>query len=275
MNIKEILNNNKLILMIKNCYYQLSKTKEQLQQEIEFNICKNNIKYFLETYCKIITLEKGLSNFKLKDYQNDILDLIMNNNKIFILKSRQIGFSTLIALYLVYKIIFDSNKTIAIITSNVSQSKEILSTVYEIYDSLPEFIKNDTTLKNRNRENCITNNNLKIITGGIKDSFLRGISVHELILDEFSFVSSDILDDFFKTYVPIIMSNNKSKIIIGTSLNKDNDYFMELLEDVKTNKEFSFIDVNVDNYHLHTEEQECYHRSVLGNKRYEQEFLNK
>ena len=54
-------------------------TKEQVQ---EIRKCKKDPIYFIENYCKIVTLDEGLIPFKLYDVQKDLIRTIIENRKI-------------------------------------------------------------------------------------------------------------------------------------------------------------------------------------------------
>lgn len=57
----------------------------------ELKRCKDDIIYFIENYCKIVTLDKGLVLFKLYDYQKELLRLYQNHKFVISMQSRQSG----------------------------------------------------------------------------------------------------------------------------------------------------------------------------------------
>lgn len=57
----------------------------------ELKKCKQDIFYFAEKYCMIKTDEGQYTHFKLRDYQNNALQVIQDNRKIAYMASRQIG----------------------------------------------------------------------------------------------------------------------------------------------------------------------------------------
>ena len=46
---------------------------------LEYQKCMNDPAYFAKTYCKIISLDKGLVNFDLYPYQEKMFDQFSNN----------------------------------------------------------------------------------------------------------------------------------------------------------------------------------------------------
>jgi len=66
-------------------------TPEQIQEYIK---CKNDYIYFIETYCQIVTLDRGLQPFKLYECQKKKLDIIHQNRKVILMEGRQQGKTT-------------------------------------------------------------------------------------------------------------------------------------------------------------------------------------
>jgi hypothetical protein len=63
-------------------------TPEQFQEYVK---CKSDYIYFIENYCQIVTLDKGLQPFKLYECQKKKLDIIHNNRKVILMEGRQQG----------------------------------------------------------------------------------------------------------------------------------------------------------------------------------------
>jgi len=73
-------------------YYQpnqiLPRTKEHVEEIIK---CKNDVVYFSENYCYIISLDKGEHIVELRDYQKQQLNMMLTEDFIVFLSSRQTG----------------------------------------------------------------------------------------------------------------------------------------------------------------------------------------
>ena len=63
------------------------RTHEEIQEWLR---CKNDIIYFVEKYCKLMTPE-GIKNVKLRDYQQNYLNHLMNHRLSIYLACRQCG----------------------------------------------------------------------------------------------------------------------------------------------------------------------------------------
>lgn len=55
---------------------EIAFTQDQVEEYLK---CKDDPFYFIENYCKIITLDKGLQQMTLFDYQRDIIQMILEN----------------------------------------------------------------------------------------------------------------------------------------------------------------------------------------------------
>lgn len=57
----------------------------------EYVKCMNDPVYFIRTYCKVVSLDRGFVNFDLYDYQERFITAIHNNRKVAGMFSRQQG----------------------------------------------------------------------------------------------------------------------------------------------------------------------------------------
>jgi len=60
-------------------------TKEQIEEYIK---CADDPIYFIEEYCKIVTLDHGLQPFKLYDCQKKKVKIIHDNSKVILMEGR-------------------------------------------------------------------------------------------------------------------------------------------------------------------------------------------
>ena len=61
------------------------------EEYAEYIRCATDIHHYSEKYCKIKTEDGEILNMKLRPYQKDILDLIVNNRFSILMASRQCG----------------------------------------------------------------------------------------------------------------------------------------------------------------------------------------
>jgi len=65
----------------------------------EYVKCAKSASYFMKKYCMIQHPTKGKVPFHLYPYQEDTLEDFQENDRMVILKSRQLGISTLVGGY--------------------------------------------------------------------------------------------------------------------------------------------------------------------------------
>ena len=66
-------------------------TEEQVQEWLK---CSKDPIYFIENYCKIISLDHGLIQFKLYECQREKVKIIHENRKVILMEGRQQGKTT-------------------------------------------------------------------------------------------------------------------------------------------------------------------------------------
>jgi hypothetical protein len=98
-------------------------------------------KFYLENFTKIKIKEGGLAPFILKDCQKDVFNTLKNNNRIMVLKSRQLGFSTAIAGYFYHQTITNPGVTTALIGYNSDLVSELLDKIKIFHKTTPVEIR--------------------------------------------------------------------------------------------------------------------------------------
>ena len=71
---------------LKKCGVALEYTEEQI---IELKKCSEDPIYFIDNYCQIVTLDKGVQPFKLWDFQKELIELYHNQRMVITMMSRQ------------------------------------------------------------------------------------------------------------------------------------------------------------------------------------------
>lgn len=200
----------------------LEYTKDQLQEYIK---CANSFEYFCKKYVKIIHVDKGLIDFIPFGYQLKMAETFGDNRFVLCKLPRQCGKTTIVAAFILHKILFSENYIVAILANKEKQSKEILSRIKFAYQYLPKWIQQGVVEWNKN--NIELENGSKIFSSATSTDAARGQSYSLVYLDEFSFVPRNIQSDFFTSVFPTISSGTETKMIITTTP-KGMDYFYKL-----------------------------------------------
>ena len=110
------------------------------QQVKEIIKCGKDPNYFFKNYLKIQHPVKGLIPFDTFPFQDDCVDQFNDNRFNIVLKSRQLGMSTLVAGYSVWMAIFQREKNILIIATKLAVAQNFITKVKTMIRSLPKWL---------------------------------------------------------------------------------------------------------------------------------------
>jgi hypothetical protein len=192
--------------------YQHDFTKEQLE---EFVRCSEDAIYFIENYCKIVTLDRGLQPFKLYDCQKRKVDFIMNNRKTILMEGRQQGKTITSAACILHYTIFQDNKNVAIMANKTAAAREVLSRYQIMYENLPIWMQQG--VKTWNKGDVDLENGSRVFTSATTTSGIRGKSVNWLYIDEAAIIPNNIADEFFASVYPTISAGETTKILLTST----------------------------------------------------------
>ena len=115
----------------------------------EMKRCENDPIYFMETYVKVIDPKRGAVPFKLYDYQREMVLAIHENKDTILLCSRQMGKTTVAAMYILWFATFQKDRRCIIASKAMSHAVAIQSRVKFAYENLPSWIKAGCKFYNR------------------------------------------------------------------------------------------------------------------------------
>jgi hypothetical protein len=147
------------------------------ESEVEqFIKCSEDPTYFIENFVKIITVDKGFVNVSLYDFQKRAVNLIHDNRRVIIKAGRQVGKTTLVVGYILWYVLFNEDKTVAILANKAKTSREILNRIKLAYESLPLWIQQG--VKTWNKGDIELENNCRILAESTASSAVRGYSIN-------------------------------------------------------------------------------------------------
>jgi hypothetical protein len=225
--------------LLKKAYVPIEYTQEQIEEVIK---CSKDINYFIKTYTKIINLDKGLINFDMYPFQEDMSRTIVDNRFTVIKTCRQAGKTTTAAAVILWHAIFNDSYTIAILANKLSTAREILSRVQRGYENLPKWLQQGVVTWNKT--NIELENGSQIIAASTASSAIRGFSINFLYLDEFSFVPRNIQDDFFTSVYPTIVSGTNTKVVITSTPNGFDLFYKIWINSVEGRNEYANFSVS-------------------------------
>lgn len=120
-----------------------------IEQEQEIIRCVTNPIYFIETYLTIFDQTQGIAgtivNFKLFDFQKELIHTYIDNRFIIANKYRQAGISTTTCAYIAWYVMFNSNRQVAIIANKLETARdEIMSDVVGFIENCPAWLRPKT-----------------------------------------------------------------------------------------------------------------------------------
>jgi len=113
-------------------------TKQQQVNEIVR--CGKDPAYFIRKYAKIQHPLKGTIPFDLYPFQEECLQVFQDNRFNIVLKSRQLGLSTVSAAYATWMAIFYKDKNILVIATKLATAQNFIRKVYVMLQSLPKWL---------------------------------------------------------------------------------------------------------------------------------------
>lgn len=253
---------------LKSIGVQISYTPEKLQ---EFLKCQEDPIYFIKKYIKIISLDHGIVPFILYDYQVNFILALHNNRRTIGMMPRQHGKTTTVAAYLVWYVIFNDAKTVAVLANKAAAAREIMSRIQLMYEHLPKWLQQGVS--EWNKGSISLENNSKIFTAATSSSGIRGKSVNFLLIDECAIIPNTVADEFFTATYPTISAGQTTKIALTSTplgLNHFWKFWVEAENGIN-----GFVPIRVD-YWEHPDHDDAWalqQKQLLGDLKYRQEVL--
>jgi hypothetical protein len=261
--LKHYLGNPKL----KRVNMPMQLTEDQIR---EFIRCSKDPVYFIENYVKIITLDKGFVQISLYPFQKQAVQDINDNRRVIVKAGRQVGKTTMVVGYILWYILFNEDKFVAILANKAPTAREILNRIKIAYESLPLWLQQGVRVWNKG--DIELENNCRIMATSTASSAIRGYSISLLYLDEFAFVPSNIADEFFTSVYPTISSGTQSKILISSTPNGMNHYYRMWTEAVEGQNGFKHIEANWRQVPGRDQAWADDQRRILGEEKFLQEM---
>jgi intein/homing endonuclease len=217
-------------------------TRPPIEQiKSEWTKCANSPIYFLSEYGYIRTEEKGIVNFEPFDYQKEILDYLRNDSvkHIGVVKSRQLGLSTIVAGFAAWSLIFRKDRHIFNMAIKLETAQIILEMVRTFIEECPKWLNFWTFKKNNTRIIALSNGSwIRALPTTIK--MARGEAASLFIIDEAGLV--DKLDEAYTAIAPSVACVSGDTRIVT---NKGVKRIEELCIGQQANKFFGIDGVNI------------------------------
>lgn len=197
---------------LKQVGFDIDYTPEQISEIIR---CSKDPIYFIENYCKIVSLDHGLVPFKLYDCQKRKVKTILENRKVILMEGRQQGKTITSAACILWYTLFSDNKTVAILANKATAAREVLNRYQGMYENLPIWLQQG--IREWNKGSVELENGSKVFTAATASSGIRGKSVNWLYIDEAAIIPNNVAEDFFTSTYPTIMAGETTKVLLSST----------------------------------------------------------
>lgn len=179
-------------------------------------------------FLKVFNKESGaLEPFVLRPQQEELLEALLKHNRIVVLKARQLGVSTLLRAYFLWKSYMSVEPTQHAIISYTRDSADHLHNMDKgFYLSLPKPLQRKLSKSSaRTLQFGDTNAGLRAFTAGGKAGATRSFTFSDTHISEFAF-----FDDQDDLLANVLASVGDGQIVIETTPNSPGDKYHELID---------------------------------------------
>lgn len=177
----------------------------------EYKKCLESPVYFMKKYVKIQHPIRGTILFDLFPFQEEALQDFHDFSFNIILKSRQMGISTLVAAYSLWLMIFNKDKNILLISLRQEDAKEVITKVRFANDNLPTWLKVKCLEDNRLSLKFANGSQIKAASTTKKSGVGHALSL--LIIDEAALIED--AEELWTSAQPTL-STGGNAIILST-----------------------------------------------------------
>lgn len=179
----------------------------------EWKKCKNDILYFAEKYCKLMTPE-GIKHITLRDYQKRYLKHLEKNRLSIYLACRQCGKTTTSAIFMLHYILFNIDKNALVLGNKRKTAVEILDKAKKIFYEIPYFLK--PGIYKWNEAEIVLDNGCRLMAEATTINSGISFTFHCVLADEFAHIKPNIIDLFYNNIFPTITAGRARFIITST-----------------------------------------------------------
>ncbi len=192
----------------------------------EYIRCKNDFVYFCSRY---VYIELPGGDVLLNPYnkQAKLIDAINQHHFVLVLKSRQIGVSTIIQAYSAWLSVFYDNTVVGIISKDGKEATDFARNIRGMIEKLPDWMKPPKGImgrgfSKRSEQSFILTNGSKVFASPVApnapEKTLRGKAITLLVIDEAAFIK--FVETAWTAMVPALSTNQmvarRNKIPYGT-----------------------------------------------------------
>jgi hypothetical protein len=154
----------------------------------EYILCAKDPSHFMRKYCYIQHPQRGRIMFNLYPFQGKVLNLWKENPYSIVLKSRQLGISTLAAAYALWLMTFHKDKNVLCLATKQETAKNMVTKVKFMFDNLPSWLKIPADENNKLTLRLSNGSQIKAVSAASDAGRSEAVSL--LIIDEAAFIEN-------------------------------------------------------------------------------------
>lgn len=219
--------------------------KEIIQKE--YVKCAKDPVHFMSKYCYIQHQQRGRVLFTLYPFQAKVLEAWKHHRDKIVVKSRQIGISTLSAGYALWLMLFHRDKFVLCIATKQEVAKNMVTKVKFMYDNLPNWLKLGEPDEN-NKLTLKFSNGSQIKAVSAASDAGRSESASFLIIDEGAFIENP--EPIWASAQQTLTATNGECLILSTP-NGIGNWFHKMWSEAEK-KENGFVPIKLP-WYVHPE----------------------
>lgn len=208
----------------------------------EWKKCAEDIIYFANTYCKLMTPE-GIKQIVLRDYQVNYLRHLQANRLSIMLSCRQAAKTTSSAIFMLWYVLFNTDKNALVVGNKRKTAVEILDKLKKIFVELPFFLR--PGIYKWNESECVFDNGCRIMAEATTINSGISFTFHCILSDEFAHLPANILDKFYNNLFPTIAAA-RARFMITSTQNGRNLFYKLWMGAVNHENEYAPFQVTWD-----------------------------
>lgn len=232
--------------------------------------CSEDALYFIKNYCMIQHPQRGSIKLEPYPYQEDCIKAFQTNSKNIVLKSRQLGLSTITSAFVTWFSVFNQDKNILIVAIDFKTAANFLKKVKYMINKLPKILQ-FFHIKSENKDSITLSNGSVIKAVASTENAGRSEALSMLIMDEAAFIA-----DFDKIWTAALptLSTGGGAIIISTPNSASGLYYDLWMAAIEKRNSFNTIKLPWNVHPEHDEKWFQQQAADLGSpKKVAQELL--
>lgn len=214
--------------------------------------CAKEPIYFINTYVKIVHPVKGKLPFKTYPFQDDCINAFLEHRFNIILKSRQLGLSTVTAAFSTWYALFHRDKNVLVIATKLDVAMNFIKKVKTAFDNLPPWFNSLFKITSETKKSITLSNGSTITAVPTSEDAGRSEALSLLIVDEAAIIQN--FEEVWTGLYPTISTGGRA-ILLSTPKGASGQFY-ELWQQA-INKENSFNPITLP-WTVHPEHDEAW-----------------